>query len=63
MGVELTIPECCEGKEVIPEKRYFGGQEGSGEYTWFRTMDKIHGSMLLDALNSQFDAHICGRTL
>ncbi|XP_031130029.1 187-kDa microtubule-associated protein AIR9 [Ipomoea triloba] len=63
MGVELTIPECCEGKEAIPEKRYFGGQEGIGEYIWFRANDKIHGSMLLDAVNSQVDAHICDRTL
>ncbi|VFQ97381.1 unnamed protein product [Cuscuta campestris] len=63
MGVELTIPECYEGKEAIPRKSYFGGQEGVGEYTWFRVTDKLQGSVLLDALHNQVHAHICCRTL
>ncbi|CAH9134676.1 unnamed protein product [Cuscuta epithymum] len=62
-GVELTIPECYEGKEVIPVKRYFGGKEGLGEYTWFRIKDKLHGAALLDAPYSLVDAHTCCKTL
>ncbi|KAL6991640.1 187-kDa microtubule-associated protein air9, partial [Sarracenia purpurea var. burkii] len=35
LGVKLVIPDCCEDKLVVPQKTYFGGQEGDGEYIWY----------------------------
>ncbi|KAF2317878.1 hypothetical protein GH714_041198 [Hevea brasiliensis] len=32
VGLELVITNCFEDKEVIPQKTYFGGREGVGEY-------------------------------
>ncbi|KAG5254640.1 187-kDa microtubule-associated protein [Salix suchowensis] len=63
VGLELVIPYCYEDKEVTPQKTYFGGQEGSGEYIWFRTRDKLNKSALLDIVNAGDDALICGKTL
>lgn len=63
MGLELVIPTCCEDKEVIPQKTYFGGQEGVGEYIWYRTKDKLHGSALVDICNGCEDVLICSKTL
>ena len=36
-GTDLVIPQCFEDVEVVPRKAYFGGKEGEGEYTWYRT--------------------------
>ncbi|CAK7350156.1 unnamed protein product [Dovyalis caffra] len=63
VGLELVIPNCCEGQEVIPRKTYFGGQEGAGEYIWFRTRNKLNKSELLDISNAGDDVLICGKTL
>ncbi|XP_043806182.1 187-kDa microtubule-associated protein AIR9 isoform X3 [Manihot esculenta] len=63
VGLELVIPTCCEDKEVIPQKTYFGGQEGVGEYIWYRTKDKLHGSALVDICNGCEDVLICSKTL
>ncbi|KAL5564708.1 hypothetical protein UlMin_027872, partial [Ulmus minor] len=37
VALELVIPDCCEGTEIVPQKSYFGRQEGVGEYIWYRT--------------------------
>ncbi|KAI4297559.1 hypothetical protein L6164_037444 [Bauhinia variegata] len=62
-GLDLVIPECCEDRELAPQKRYFGGQEGVGEYIWYRTKNKLEGSALLDISNSCEDVVICGTKL
>ncbi|KAL7243230.1 hypothetical protein ACSBR1_015608 [Camellia fascicularis] len=62
MGLELVIPDCCEDKMVVPQKKYFGGQEGDGEYVWYRTKNILHGSALMDISNA-CDVFICGKTL
>ncbi|CAA0823754.1 187-kDa microtubule-associated protein AIR9, partial [Striga hermonthica] len=62
LGVELVIPNCCEGQEVVPETRYFGGQEGLGKYIWFRTKDKLDESSLKELPNIE-NVDICGETL
>lgn len=62
VGLDLVIPDCCEGTEVIPQKKYFGGQEGDGEYIWYRTKNKLQESILMD-ISSASDVEICGRTL
>ncbi|KAK4440224.1 microtubule-associated protein AIR9 [Sesamum alatum] len=63
LGVELVIPECCEGQEVVPEKRYFGGQEGAGKYIWFRAKDKLHEPALMELANNCENVDIRGQTL
>ncbi|KAL8129516.1 hypothetical protein V2J09_018671 [Rumex salicifolius] len=60
MGLELSIPDCCEDKEVIPEKKYFGGVEGVGEYVWYRMKDKLNGSSLNSISASQDGVSVCG---
>ncbi|OEL27617.1 187-kDa microtubule-associated protein AIR9 [Dichanthelium oligosanthes] len=40
-GVNLFLPECFEDNEIRPVKTYFGGQEGTGKYTWFRNKEKL----------------------
>ncbi|XP_028090834.1 187-kDa microtubule-associated protein AIR9 [Camellia sinensis] len=62
MGLELVIPDCCEDKMVVPQKKYFGGQEGDGEYVWYRTKNILHGPALMDISNA-CDVFICGKTL
>ncbi|CAL0320193.1 unnamed protein product [Lupinus luteus] len=61
-GMDLIIPECSEDEELIPLKKYFGGHEGSGEYIWFQTKDKVEGPALLDIFNAS-DVEICGTEL
>lgn len=63
IGVDLEIPDCLEDEEVIPQKTYFGGQEGVGEYNWYRTKNKLHGSALVDISAACEDVVICGKTL
>ncbi|KAE7996085.1 hypothetical protein FH972_000834 [Carpinus fangiana] len=63
IGVDLEIPDCVEDEEAIPEKTYFGGQEGVGQYVWYRTKNKLHGSALIDISSACEDAVICGKTL
>ncbi|XP_077243847.1 outer arm dynein light chain 1 protein [Tasmannia lanceolata] len=48
MGVELIIPDCCEDKEVVPQKSYYGGQEGNGAYTWYKSKRKLQESDLMN---------------
>ncbi|KAM7505783.1 hypothetical protein LguiB_004687 [Lonicera macranthoides] len=62
-GVELVIPDCCEDKLVVPRKLYFGGQEGEGDYIWYRTRNKLNGPELVDISNACEDVDICGKTL
>ncbi|KAL8461070.1 hypothetical protein ACS0TY_032523 [Phlomoides rotata] len=63
LGVELVIPDCCEGEEVVPKTKYFGGQEGVGKYIWFRTKDKLHESALIELPNNFENADMCGQAL
>lgn len=63
MGVELIIPDCWEDMEVVPQKTYFGGQEGDGDYIWYRTKSKLHGSALRDISNACEDVYVCAKTL
>lgn len=63
LGIELVIPSCCEGQEVVPEKKYFGGREGIGKYIWFRTKDKLSDSSLMELASNIEDVNICGRDL
>lgn len=63
IGVSLEIPDCVENEEVIPVKTYFGGQEGVGQYIWYRTKNQLHGSALCDPSNACEDAVISGKTL
>ncbi|KAG5105911.1 hypothetical protein JHK82_042881 [Glycine max] len=58
-GMELVIPDCCEDRELMPSRKYFGGHEGVGEYIWYQTKHKLEGSELLDISNA-FDVVICG---
>ncbi|GLT64986.1 hypothetical protein SLA2020_374440 [Shorea laevis] len=62
VGLDLVIPECYENQEVVPQKKYFGGQEGVGEYTWYRTKTKLYGSTLMDISSSSEDVVVCGKT-
>ncbi|KAL0442455.1 UNVERIFIED_CONTAM: microtubule-associated protein AIR9 [Sesamum latifolium] len=63
LGVELVIPDCSEGQELVPEKRYFGGQEGAGKYIWFRTKNKLHEPALMELANNCENVDIRGQTL
>ncbi|XP_010519077.1 PREDICTED: 187-kDa microtubule-associated protein AIR9-like [Tarenaya hassleriana] len=63
MGLELIIPDCCEKQEVVPHKTYFGGHEGVGEYIWYRTSDKLHGSALLEISFASEDVVVCCKEL
>ncbi|KAJ7969079.1 187-kDa microtubule-associated protein AIR9-like [Quillaja saponaria] len=62
-GMELVIPDCCEEREIVPQKTYFGGQEGVGEYIWYRTKNKIEGSELQDISDSCENVVECGTEL
>ncbi|KAK7304069.1 hypothetical protein RJT34_15087 [Clitoria ternatea] len=62
LGMELVIPGCCEDRELIPLRKYFGGQEGVGEYIWYRTQNKLEETALLDISNAS-DVEICGTEL
>ncbi|XP_027366103.1 187-kDa microtubule-associated protein AIR9 isoform X1 [Abrus precatorius] len=61
-GMDLVIPDCCEDIELMPQKKYFGGHEGVGEYIWYQTKSKLEGSALLDISNAS-DVVICGTEL
>ena len=61
--MELLIPDCCEDKVVVPLKTYFGGQEGDGIYTWYRTQSKLDASTLRDISDACEDVTTCGKTL
>ncbi|KAJ8449889.1 hypothetical protein Cgig2_029251 [Carnegiea gigantea] len=63
MGLELTLPACCEAEEVIPRKRYFGGQESVGEYIWYRIKDECHAPALIGLSDSCDNGVVCGRDL
>lgn len=63
VGLDLVVPDCYENQEAVPQKKYFGGQEGVGEYTWYRTKTKLYGSVLMGISSSPMDVVICGKTL
>ncbi|XP_023758150.1 187-kDa microtubule-associated protein AIR9 isoform X1 [Lactuca sativa] len=62
-GVKLVIPDCCEAQVVVPLKTYFGGQEGEGNYIWYRTRSKLDALTLMDiSENAGDDVATCGKT-
>ncbi|GFP81193.1 187-kda microtubule-associated protein air9 [Phtheirospermum japonicum] len=63
VGVGLLIPDCCEGQEVVPATRYFGGREADGKYIWFRTENKLDESALIELSNNCENVDICGQEL
>lgn len=63
MGVELVIPDCCEDRIVVPQKTYFGGQEGDGKYVWYRTKNKLPEADLIEITDMWEDVHVCGQRL
>ncbi|XWS40436.1 hypothetical protein CRYUN_Cryun18bG0140100 [Craigia yunnanensis] len=62
VGLDLVIPDCHENQEAIPQKTYFGGKEGVGEYTWYRTRTKLNELALADISSSSEDVDMCGQT-
>ncbi|CAM8932942.1 unnamed protein product [Rhodiola kirilowii] len=63
VGLELKAPDCCENKEAVPYKVYFGGEEGVGEYVWYRTKRKLSGAELLGISHSFEGIEVCARTI
>ncbi|XP_062095531.1 187-kDa microtubule-associated protein AIR9 [Humulus lupulus] len=63
VGRELVIPDCCENEEIVPQKTYFGGQEGVGGYIWYRTKSKVDANALMDISDAPEDVVICSKTL
>lgn len=61
--MELVIPDCYENKDIVPRKAYFGGQEGVGEYIWYRTKTKLNESALNAISDACEDVVICGKTV
>ncbi|GMI70655.1 AUXIN-INDUCED IN ROOT CULTURES 9 [Hibiscus trionum] len=62
VGLDLVIPDCHQNQEIVPQKTYFGGQEGVEEYTWYRTKTRLNGSVLADISTSSEDVVMCGQT-
>lgn len=63
VGTDLVIPNCCQNEMVVPQKSYFGGQEGEGKYIWYRSKMKLERSALVDIPNVHEDLVICGNSL
>ncbi|XP_068657633.1 187-kDa microtubule-associated protein AIR9-like isoform X2 [Aristolochia californica] len=61
-GLELLIPDCSEDKEVVPQKSYYGGQEGPGTFTWYRTNRKLQGSELRNISDECQKTVVLGKT-
>ncbi|KAF9588966.1 hypothetical protein IFM89_017645 [Coptis chinensis] len=60
VGLELILPDCWEDVEVVPQKSYYGGKEGRGVFTWYRTKIKIEGSDLKNISSACEDVVTCG---
>ena len=45
IAVHLIVPNGYEDVTVIPKKSYFGGVEGTSDFTWVRLSEKLHGSL------------------
>ncbi|KAK9155120.1 hypothetical protein Sjap_002600 [Stephania japonica] len=63
IGIEIVVPECCEDVEVVPKKLYYGGNEGDGEYIWYRTKLKLQDSDLINISEDHEDVQLCARSL
>ncbi|KAF3773075.1 microtubule-associated protein [Nymphaea thermarum] len=63
VGLELIIPECFEDKEVVPVKSYFGGKEGHGEYTWYKSSRRLQETDIMGMPRANADVHIVGNKL
>ncbi|XP_031505223.1 187-kDa microtubule-associated protein AIR9 isoform X2 [Nymphaea colorata] len=63
VGLELIIPECFEDKEVVPVKSYFGGKEGHGEYTWYKSSRRLQETDIMGTPRANADVHIVGNKL
>ncbi|XP_031377815.1 187-kDa microtubule-associated protein AIR9 isoform X1 [Punica granatum] len=63
LGLQLVVPDCCENEEVVPQKKYFGGLEGTGDYTWFKVKNKLYESELMEVLTDPDGVLIRGKTM
>ncbi|KAJ4758953.1 Outer arm dynein light chain 1 protein [Rhynchospora pubera] len=61
-GIQLIIPDCHEDVEIVPMKKYFGGNEGTGKYSWYRIREKPSEQDLI-SLTSSSDALLVSETL
>jgi len=59
----LVIPSCLQDQEILPVKSYYGGKEGTGEYMWYRSKEKLEESELLNITTGSKDAVVVGNTL
>ncbi|XVE67511.1 hypothetical protein DITRI_Ditri08aG0166900 [Diplodiscus trichospermus] len=62
VGLDLVIPDCHENQEAIPQKKYCGGQEGVGSYTWYRTRTNPNELAWTDISSSSEDVEMCAQT-
>ncbi|XP_022748727.1 187-kDa microtubule-associated protein AIR9-like isoform X2 [Durio zibethinus] len=62
VGLDLVIRDCHENQEAIPQKTYFGGQEGVGVYTWYRTRTKLDELAWTDISSTSEDVDMCCQT-
>ncbi|CAN6465482.1 unnamed protein product [Victoria cruziana] len=60
VGLKLIIPECFEDKEVSPVKSYYGGKEGPGEYTWYKSSRRLQGKDAIGTSSFDSDVQIVG---
>ena len=45
IAVHLFVPNGYEDVTVIPQKSYFGGIEGTSDFTWLQLPEKIYGPL------------------
>lgn len=63
VGIDLVIPDCYEDKEVVPQKSYYGGIEGGGQYTWYQVTQELTDIELSDACDSLKDAKVLATSM
>ncbi|KAG0500755.1 hypothetical protein HPP92_000827 [Vanilla planifolia] len=62
-GIELVIPDCRQDMEVVPQKSYYGGKEGNGEYVWYRTRVRPDEADLVEISSFSKDFFIVGKNV
>ncbi|XP_078436682.1 outer arm dynein light chain 1 protein isoform X2 [Wolffia australiana] len=61
-GCELIIPDCLEDEEIVPQRSYYGGQEGEGIFIWYKSRRKLLDSEI-HSISLSSEAVVCGKTL
>ena len=46
----------------MPHKSYYGGEEGKGQFVWYRNKSKLEASELIN-ISLSSDAVICGKMM